>query len=148
MRLVVAGGKHFVDVEQAERELDRIHAHQPLTVLIHGGHPLLGTMLERWARERRIDVVRYPPNWQYLGNRAEAARNAFMLTDSRPDLALVLPGGRDTRAFARTALGMGVPVVAVRGEGDEPGPDASPWQGDDVEPAPPGRPQLRLLTLA
>ncbi|MCC5968491.1 MAG: hypothetical protein JJU15_00915 [Pararhodobacter sp.] len=52
----------------------------------------------------RLHVQRYPANWRAFGNRAEAIRNDFMLTDSRPDLVLAFAGGNDTRALVLGAL--------------------------------------------
>lgn len=111
MRLLVCGGRHLNDVEFIRHELTQFHSLIPVTVMIHGGHATLGSIIEDWARENRIHVVRYPPNWQTLGKRAEAIRNDFMLEDSRPDCLLVLPGGRHTLDLVRRAQERSVPIV-------------------------------------
>lgn len=114
MRLLVCGGRHYDDADAVRGELDGAHGTGPLTVLIHGGLAGIGTAAEAWAREHNVHVVRYPPNWTLLGNKAEAHRNAFMLADSRPDMVLAFPGGRDTAELVRTARAAGLPVLCVR----------------------------------
>jgi len=111
MRLLVTGGRHLDDVALIHRALSLIHAQSPLSVLIHGGHAFLGVAVEGWARDMRLHVLRYPANWRTFGKRAEAIRNDFMLTDSRPDLVLAFDGGNDTRALVMGALGRGLPVL-------------------------------------
>ena len=73
----------------------------------------LPRMLEDWAREAGVDVVRYPPNWKMYGKQAERRRNRFMLTDSRPDVVIALPGGDDTCALISRARAAGIHVVTV-----------------------------------
>ena len=115
MRLLLAGGRHLDDVGMIRRALDRAHARGPAEVLIHGGAGVLGVAAEDWARERRLHVIRYPANWREFGKRAEGLRDAFMLTDSRPDLVLALPGGGDTRALVVRALAAGLSVIDAEG---------------------------------
>ncbi|WP_163769980.1 SLOG family protein, partial [Proteus mirabilis] len=78
------------------RELARLHWRQPVRVLIHGHVSGVGPIAEAWARRSGVAVVRYPPNWEFFGRKAEAQRHAFMLEDSRPDLVLAFPGGANT----------------------------------------------------
>ncbi|QCI66986.1 DUF2493 domain-containing protein [Phreatobacter stygius] len=110
MRVLICGGRHYDDAAAIRRELDRLHGGQPIGVLIHGGLAAIGNAAEAWAREHNVHVVRYPPNWTLLGNRAEARRNAFMLEDSRPDVLLAFPGGRDTADLVRLARVAATPV--------------------------------------
>lgn len=106
MRLLISGGRHFADTAIIRKELDHIQNASPISVLIHGGLPALGVEAEHWAREHNIHVIRYPANWSLLGKHAEARRNAFMLEDSRPDIILMFPGGRQTAFFERTVRGI------------------------------------------
>ncbi|MCC5973467.1 MAG: DUF2493 domain-containing protein [Rubellimicrobium sp.] len=113
MRLLIAGGRHLDDAALVTRALDCIHAKTPVSVLIHGGHAFLGVAIEDWGRDRQLHILRYPANWRVLGRRAEAVRNAFMLADSRPDMVLALPGGRDTQSLVLAAAAEGLPVIDV-----------------------------------
>lgn len=132
MRLLVCGGRHLDDAGLIRQQLDNLHCAVPVTVLIHGGHAVLGAILEEWARENLVHVVRYPPNWQHLGKRAEAVRNEFMLTDSRPDCLLALPGGRHSLDLLRRARAGGITVVG------EISPDETPDTEDDEDRRPEG----------
>ena len=138
MRLLLAGGRHLDDVGMIRRALDRAHALGPAEVLIHGGAGVLGVAAEDWARERRLHVIRYPANWREFGKRAEGLRDAFMLTDSRPDLVLALPGGGDTRALVVRTRAAGLPVIDAEGlplsDGDVPEPER--WRGAALQIAP------------
>lgn len=115
MRLLVTGGRHLDDAALIRRALYGVFATAEITVLIHGGHPAMGALLEDWARERCVHVLRYPANWRAYGKKAEAIRNAFMLEDSRADFVLALPGGADTRDLVRRALDRGIPVLDASG---------------------------------
>ncbi len=112
MRLLLAGGRHLADGGLVRAALDALRARHSPTVLIHGGHPVLGPEAEAWARRNDVHVIRYPANRQLHGRRAEALRNAFMLADSRPNLVLALPGGADTADLVARARAAGLPVLA------------------------------------
>ncbi|CEJ14075.1 hypothetical protein BN1110_04402 [bacterium YEK0313] len=114
MRLLICGGRHYDDADAIRQALDRQHRERPVSVLVHGGLAGIGSTAEAWAREHNVHVIRYPPNWTLLGSRAEAHRNAFMLTDSRPDFVIAFPGGRDTLELLRMARAAGLPVLHAR----------------------------------
>lgn len=113
MRVLICGGRHFEDADTVHRELVRLHWQRPITVLIHGSVTGVGVAAEAWARRNGISVVRYPPNWEYFGKKAEGLRNAFMLEDSRPDLVVAFPGGRHTADLVHRAAGHGVEVATI-----------------------------------
>lgn len=113
MRLLICAGRHYADSRQCRRVLDAFQRVHPVRVLIHGGSQLLGGVIEEWAREQGIDIVRYPPNWQRHGKQAERQRNHFMLTDSRPDVVIALPGGDDTCELVCQAKASGISVLTV-----------------------------------
>ena len=111
MRILVCGGRDFEDDNFVHLELTRFHWRTPITVLIHGAVSGAGMAAETWARRNCIDVVRYPPNWERLGKKAEGHRNHFMLADSRPDVVLAFPGGRHTADLVEKAAAAGIRVV-------------------------------------
>ncbi|MDH6234963.1 hypothetical protein M2281_005584 [Mesorhizobium soli] len=114
MRLLICGGRHFDETATILDELNRLHAHRPITVLIHGGLPLIGTPAEAWARQNDVHVIRYPANWTLLGKQADTRRNLFMLEDSRPDMLLAFPGGRHTTDMLLRARSINVPVIVAK----------------------------------
>ncbi|MGW8466198.1 SLOG family protein [Pseudomonas sp. CLCA07] len=113
MRLLICAGRHYADSGQCRRVLDALQRAHPVRVLIHGGNRHLGGEIEEWARERGIDLVRYPPNWQRHGKSAERLRNHFMLRDSRPDVVIALPGGEDTEALLAQARAAGLQTLSL-----------------------------------
>lgn len=133
MRLMLCGGRHFEDVQVIQQELARLHAEQPVTVLIHGSASGLGAAAEAWARRNDIHIVRYPPNWELHGKKAESMRNAFMIQDSRPDLVLAFPGGRHTADLVRRAGAANIAVVSAAplAETGQAAEDES--EGDSIE---------------
>lgn len=113
MRLLICAGRHYADTLMCERVLDAYRDIKCVQVLIHGASQFLGNVLEDWAREHEIDVVRYPPNWKKHGKQAERQRNQFMLNDSRPDVVIALPGGDDTRELILQARAAGIHVLTL-----------------------------------
>jgi hypothetical protein len=71
MRVLVCGGRYYENTDAVHQELMRFHWRNPINVIIHGGVSGAGVAAEAWARRNRVDVVRYPPNWECLGKRAE-----------------------------------------------------------------------------
>ena len=113
MRMLVCGGRDYDDDAAVHTELTRFHWRVPIVVLIHGGVSGAGLAAEAWARRNGIDVVRYPPNWERFGKKAESLRNSFMLADSRPDFVLAFPGGPHTADLVEKAMAAGVRVLRV-----------------------------------
>lgn len=110
MRLLVCGGRHFDDSMLVERELSRVHARTPVSVLIHGGLPGLGVSAEAWARRNGVRLIRYPANFS-AGKQGDFERDDFMLADCRPDALLALPGGRRTREMCDRARRSGLRIL-------------------------------------
>jgi SLOG family YspA-like protein len=113
MRLLVCGGRHFEDAETVHRELTRLHWQKPISVLIHGSVTGVGIAAEAWARRYGIAVVRYPPNWELYGKKAEGLRSDFMLGDSRPALVVAFPGGRHTADLVQRSINARIAVLVI-----------------------------------
>lgn len=113
MRLLVCGGRHFEDAEMVHHELTALHWRKPISVVVHGSIAGVGIIAEAWARCHGIAVVRYPPNWEFYGKKAEGLRSDFMLTDSRPDFVVAFPGGRHTADLVQRAINVGLAVLAI-----------------------------------
>jgi hypothetical protein len=118
MRILVCGGRYYDNAGAVHRELIGFHWRTPITVIIHGGVSGAGAIAEAWARRNRVAVVRYPPNWECLGKRAEKLRNDFMLADSRPDFVIAFPGGRNTADVVAKASAAGLPVLQAAGKNE------------------------------
>lgn len=125
MRLILAMGRRLSDAALIHSALDAVWSRHAIEVVIHGGHPGPGAVAEDWARAHDVHVVRYPANWKLHGRRAESARNAFMLADSRPDALLALPGGEETRKLVESADSAGTPIIRIAGRMNELIPHAA-----------------------
>lgn len=144
MRVLVCGGRHFEDAERVRHQLACLHGRKPITVLIHGSVTGAGVAAEIWARRNGIALVRYPPNWEFYGKKAEGLRNTFMIEDSRPDLVVAFPGGRHTTDLVQRAIAANVAVLVIPAEyvddasiemeRNEEGPPADS-DGADTDPA-------------
>ena len=126
MRVIICGGREFSDEKRLFESLDALHGVGPVSVLIHGNVTGAGIIAERWARRNGVNVVRYPPNWETYGRRAEGIRNSFMLSDSRPDCLVLFEGGDNTRDLHTRARAAGIPIVRC----DESAPDADAARED------------------
>lgn len=113
MRILICSGRFYADTKTVTQVLDVYASRQNIDVLIHGGHQILGGIIESWAREIDVHLIRYPANWARYGKYAELRRNLFMIEDSRPDLVLVFPGGEDTAECIKMAQRAQIKVVEI-----------------------------------
>lgn len=126
MIVLVTGGRDYRDKGVLYAVLDRLHAERGFSVLVHGDagryklyarRPLAiegaDALAGRWADERGIDQIKFPANWNGLGDAAGMKRNKQMLEFTRPDLCIAFPGGRGTANMMRLAREAGVELVDV-----------------------------------
>lgn len=85
MRLLISGYRNFYDKEVIGREINKL---KNVDVIIHGGCSGVDTVSDEIAREKRIDLEIYRPNWN-LGKIAGPIRNELMITAGKPDYALL-----------------------------------------------------------
>ncbi|OJY72126.1 MULTISPECIES: DUF2493 domain-containing protein [unclassified Rhizobium] len=122
MRLLVCGGRHYEDAELVQRALIALHWRSPISVLIHGNMTGTGIIAEGWARRAGVPVVRYPPNWELYGSKAEHLRSQFMLNDSRSTLVMAFPGGRNTADLVQQAMKAKIAVLEIPNHDGHPLP--------------------------
>ena len=111
MRVLVCGGHRFDDWEFIVSILDRVHARQPVTLLIEGGATNADNLARRWALARGIEVATYRADRDRYQDRAVAVRNAQMLREGRPELVVAFKGGRGTAHMVTIASAALVPVL-------------------------------------
>jgi hypothetical protein len=105
MKILVTGGRTFDDRNLLFSGLDKIHAENPITMIIHGGAKGADALAGEWAASRGVAVEVFKPNWR-LGRHAGLQRNNDMLA-AKPDLVVAAPGGDGTKdmvAKAKKAL--------------------------------------------
>lgn len=112
-RVLVCGGRDYGDAARVFSVLDEFHGGSRITAVVTGAAPGADTLAERWARERRIPVERYPADWKAHGRAAGPIRNARMLDEARPDAVVAFPGGRGTADMVSRATKADVPVVVI-----------------------------------
>ena len=111
MRVLVCGGRDYVDREHVWRALDDIHAAHGIDLLIDGGASGADALARQWAVERRVRGWTFMANWEAHGRAAGPIRNSRMLVEGKPDLVVAFSGGAGTRSMVRKALAAGVQVM-------------------------------------
>lgn len=90
--VLVCGGRDFDDYDRVKEVLDELSIGR----IIHGNAKGADALGDRYARERGIERIIYPANWDGLGKRAGYVRNSLMLSHGKPDIVVAFPGGRGT----------------------------------------------------
>ena len=114
MRLLVCGGREFMDVEYAIPRLQRIHEKTPISTLICGMADGGDSIAHAWAKELGIPIDEYPADWKKHGRAAGPIRNKQMRDEGHPDLVVGLPGGTGTAGMLKLAREGGIPAVEYR----------------------------------
>lgn len=121
MRVLVTGGRTYLDVDRLHAGLDLLNERLPggITEIIEGGAPG-ADIRARWWAERRGDVkiTTVMAEWEKhsvglkMGqkNPAGMIRNREM-ADMKPDVVLACPGGPGTAGMVALAKSRGLHVV-------------------------------------
>ena len=110
MKVIICGGRDFKDAISLNAALDRAHAAQAVTAVVHGGAPGADALAGAWAQARRIPVEVFPADWKRFRLRAGPLRNQQM-ADAGADACLAFPGGGGTADMVRRARAAGIPVI-------------------------------------
>ena len=108
--VLVCGGRTFHDGGLVEQTLNQLHAHTPITHLVHGGAQGADRLGGLWAWSMKIRCTVVHPDWVKHGKRAGPLRNQEMLDTYAPSLVVAFPGGRGTEDMVRRAIDAGVAV--------------------------------------
>lgn len=111
MRVLVAGGRDFEDVDHFYRWMDELHRKHGISVVIEGGARGADKLAARWAKDMGIPIEEYPADWDRHGKRAGHIRNRQMLDEGKPDVVVTFRGGRGTANMAMQAREAGVTVL-------------------------------------
>lgn len=109
MRVLVCGGRDYLDRRAVFRSLDRLMTKRQIVTLIHGSAPGADSLAAEWAKLRGIEQIACPAEWDKHGKRAGPLRNAHMLT-LQPDGLVAFPGGRGTADMVIQAINAGLNV--------------------------------------
>ncbi|MBL4783861.1 MAG: DUF2493 domain-containing protein [Cohaesibacteraceae bacterium] len=114
MRVLFSGGRGYRDLAVIGRVMDLI---PDVTHVIHGGTCGADRLSGVVARLRCLPCTVYPPNWSRHGKQAIPINNTKMLRYGKPDIAVVMPGGWQTRDMATKAEEAGVKIIMVDKQG-------------------------------
>lgn len=110
MKVLVCGGRDFLDAKTVFDTLDSWHRARSITLVVHGDAKGADSLAKLWAISRDIPVKAYPANWELHGKAAGPVRNKQMLKEENPDVVLAFPGGRGTNNMVNLANFANVPV--------------------------------------
>ena len=109
MKILICGGRNFIDIDRGFKELDNFHREHGVTHVIHGAARGADSVGSAWANNRNIPQTEYPANWNKYGRSAGYLRNTKM-ANAKPDAVLAFPGGRGTQHMIDIARKRGIPV--------------------------------------
>jgi len=110
MRILVCGGRDFVDRDFVYQMLDGIAEGVDQISVIHGNARGVDRLADDWAMGKHETVV-FSADWGTHGKAAGPIRNQQMLDEGKPDIVVAFPGGRGTADMIRRAKRDGVQIV-------------------------------------
>jgi hypothetical protein len=115
MRVLVCGGRDYLNVAKVWDTLDQIHAGEGggVSLLIEGGATGADRLGRTWAQRRGVSLRTFNANWTKHGKAAGPIRNQRMLDEGKPDVVLAFPGGRGTADMVARAKMFGARLVEV-----------------------------------
>jgi aspartokinase-like uncharacterized kinase len=112
LRVLVCGGRNFVDYSRLHGKLDEINSERgPIAEIIHGDARGADTLAAIWAADSDIPIRAFPANWEKFGRRAGPVRNRQMLDEAFPNIVVAFPGGAGTANMIRQAEERGILVI-------------------------------------
>lgn len=109
MKIIVCGGRDYLDYPRLKQALDALHSRRAILRLIEGGARGADTMGRIWATEKKIPYTEVPAEWGKHGKKAGHLRNLEML-EHKVDLVVAFPGGVGTAHMIEASKIRGVPV--------------------------------------
>ncbi len=126
MRVVVAGGREFLDAELMNEVMDQLTKEWGITEIAHGGQKAYMPLTKRWrgcdyhagewAAAREMPCTPFPVSdeeWRRLHKAAGPVRNRRMINEFAPDRVIAFPGNKGTKDCVTWALSCGIEVFAV-----------------------------------
>ena len=110
MRVLVTGGRTFLDEAWLFAGLDLLDSMAKITEIIEGGAPGADIRARWWAERHQVPVHEVRADWDRHGRSAGPIRNVAM-AELKPDVVLACPGGGGTAHMVKTAQARGLRVV-------------------------------------
>lgn len=113
MKVLVCGGRNFMNWYQMVTVLNSIHDKNKITKIINGNAYGADQMSTEWAKRKNVEYAVYPAQWDKYGSpRAGMIRNRKML-EAKPDLVVAFRGGRGTANMVKIAREAGIKVRII-----------------------------------
>jgi YspA, cpYpsA-related SLOG family len=117
MRVLVCGGRDFMNYMALALALNELHKEFAFSELLHGDAPGADQFAGKWARSVKLPVHAFPADWELHGRSAGSIRNERMLREGTPALVVAFPGGSGTAHMKRIARAAGVKVLEILADG-------------------------------
>lgn len=106
MKLIIAGGRHYLLTDADRAFLDTLRAE--VSEVVSGGATGADLGGELWAGAHGIAIKRITPDWRKHGRAAGPIRNEDMAKYA--DAVALFPGGKGTASMARLAEQYGLVI--------------------------------------
>lgn len=114
MRVLVCGGQKFYNKVLFRYTMNMLHADTPVTLVMHGGTNGADWLAKYWADGMSIPKEEYKdPRWLGTSRNVGNRKNHFMLKESKPDIVVAFPGGKNTADMIKQAKKAGIKVIEV-----------------------------------
>lgn len=133
MRILVCGGRDYMNASNVWGTLEHLHSRDPITFVVEGGATGADSLAKGWALARKIPHKTERAYWTDIshvdavirtrrdGTKYNALaghwRNQRMLDEHNPDVVIAFPGGSGTADMVARAHKAGVQVLEVSDNG-------------------------------
>lgn len=114
MRVLVCGGRDFLDRAFVIETLDKLHSEYAFSCLIEGGAKGVDRFALEWAVLSGVETETYKAEWNKHQKVAEIANNRIMLAEGKPDLVVAFLGGRGTQHMVSISENAGIKIIKPR----------------------------------
>lgn len=109
-KVVVFGGRKFVNTELVDDSLDRLLLLFGRMVIIQGGANGADFYAKQWGQRNGQPGVQIDALWDYYKNSAGPIRNHWMVDIMHPNYAVGFPGENGTADMTKYCLSKGIPL--------------------------------------
>lgn len=103
MKIIIAGGRDFIDYELLCLKVDKILSQQDEIEIVSGTANGVDKLGERYAIEHGYKLKRFPADWNYFGKKAGFIRNEDMAEYSDALIAFWDGKSKGTEHMIKTA---------------------------------------------
>jgi len=119
IRVLISGGRNWSNESVIRQVIDSLPEG---TVIIEGAARGADSIAGKCARERGLEVLEFPANWNAYGKLAGFIRNRQMLAEGKPDIVVGfhenIAESKGTKDMLEASRQAGLPTFLVTGEQD------------------------------